>query len=272
MENCKVKLNERLSALGVGLFISSADGVKVSGSKAEGAFSSAPHSLGVSLFFLSKPLESLSKPLESPWYDSDWVILVSCGVLVLGAVYFLTKKDDGDDGHGGVPGSISGSGIVSSRGLLDLLPPKEDSSGWGWLLDLYTSVRYLFMHVRYLCLCMTVRRVRSVCGRFAANPGNGESSDRLRLRVFSMFPYGSKQSIRKIICISSAVNRPFSSNLHFNCNYSTRRLFSSSSPAVSSSSLRQYILLTLSHVECTEERLKLSADAIIGQKLLFAKA
>lgn len=34
---------------------------------------------------------------------------------------------------------------------------------------------------------------------------------------------------------------------------------------LSRGSLRQYILLTLSHVECTEERLKLSADAIIAR-------
>ena len=55
--------------------------------------------------------------------DCDlWVILVACGVILLGAVYFLIKRND-DDEQGGGPGSgsVSDSGISSSRGLLDLL-------------------------------------------------------------------------------------------------------------------------------------------------------
>lgn len=73
-----------------------------------------------------------------PWYESDWVLVVSCGVILVGAVYFLTKKDDNDGGDSGLT-----SGINPSRGLLDLLSPKKDSSAWDWFLDFCMNVRLI---------------------------------------------------------------------------------------------------------------------------------
>ena len=131
-----------------------------------------------------------------PWYDSDWVILVACVVITLGAVYFLTKRDgDDDDRHGDGPGSTSSSGITSSRGLLDLLSSQDalssDLSWWGFW----------------------GRR------RFAANPGYGESSVRLFTKRFTVFPYGF------LHLISCFVSRLGSANRLFSVTYSAFALF-----------------------------------------------
>ena len=93
----------------------------VSGSKAEENTPLAPRFLWFPVILPSRPLD-----FSYPWYDSDWVILVCCGVIVLGAVYFLTRNDD--DGDGGGPGSNRSSDITSSKGLLELLPPQDVSS------------------------------------------------------------------------------------------------------------------------------------------------
>ena len=47
-----------------------------------------------------------SSILSPSWYESDSVLAVACGVIIIGAVYFLTRKkddedDDEDDGQGG---------------------------------------------------------------------------------------------------------------------------------------------------------------------------
>lgn len=77
----------------------------------------------------SCPLTTMAAivPISSyPWYESDWVLFVSFSVIVLGAVYFLTKKGDDDDGSG-LSGAIKSD---TDRGLLDLLPKKENLSAW----------------------------------------------------------------------------------------------------------------------------------------------
>lgn len=83
---------------------------------------SAPRVLWFPMILSSRPLD-----FSYPWYYSDWVILVCCGVIVLGAVYFLTKNDDDGDGGGPGPNSSSSSGIMSSKGLLELLLPQDAS-------------------------------------------------------------------------------------------------------------------------------------------------
>lgn len=213
----------------------------------------APRFLCFSSFVLSGPFSSVH-----PWYDSDWMIIVACGVIILGAAYFLRKRnDDGDDGHGGEPGSISG--IPSSKGLLDLLPSQDASSS-------DSDTDFLWWDLRE----------EIEVGRFAANPGNGESSVGLLTKVFAVFPYVFLHLI--LVCVSrwGARNSLFSLiYIGWLTFVSCALCCPSSTPkgsVVNKCNVRKYILLTLSHVESTPERGALTADVIIVRGLLSVKA
>lgn len=120
--------------------------------------------------------------------------------------------------------------------------------------------------------------VRNGCVRFAASPGNGESSDRLflpRRLVKSIFciPLSQKKkddllNFFQIVCGKSSVFAVCRFYLLIVCvciiplprkegNKERKH------KEVSKASLRKYILLTLSHVEKTPERKKLSSECII---------
>ena len=67
------------------------------------------------------------------------------------------------------------TGSANSGDGLDLLPPKKDSVPGDWWLD--------------LCINLPVCINLLVGGRFASNPGNGESSYRLLCHVFGYLPF-----------------------------------------------------------------------------------
>ena len=181
-----------------------------------------------------------------PWYASDWVVRGLSAYIAVCAAYFLFKYIKGGNGNDGGPTGGSGSGIAPENGLLGILPPKEerdttyeDIHWWGfWGYDL----------------------------RFAANPGNGESSVRPLLLVFGHFqekmmrtiwkmsPNGPRRIVRFLFVLGMILIW-----ILLLC------VLNSKSLPICKSSVRKYILLTLSHGECTLERQKLSAKVIISR-------
>jgi hypothetical protein len=190
-----------------------------------------------------------------PWYASDWVVRGLSAYIALNAMYFIFRYFKGGNGNDGGPTGGSGSGIAPDNGLLGLLPPKEERD------TTYDDIHWWG--------CQE--------GRFAANARYGESSDRLFCAILQdllskMYKNLSfvqtirkipANSLRRIVCCSRSPC-PRSPCLRVLLLF----LILSCLPkhnSLSKSSIRKYILLTLSHVDFTEARHNLSSSVIISR-------
>lgn len=179
--------------------------------------------------------------ITEPWYESESVLALACGVIFVCTCYFIMKDKDDNDGSGGLT-----SGIEPSKGFIDLLPPKENLSTWDWFLDFYMNVRFM-------------------SGRFAANPGFGKSSYCLLGSGFSLFA-GTFADYLCDYCPNRLRRIVFWYDyfLLIACIY----FWLCSCLCISKSQgtfIRKYLLLTFSHLEFTPERRELTVETFISR-------